>query len=201
MDRYRNFQELAASETAFTIDCFDRGSEVTICAPHGGNIEPHTAEIAALIAGSDFNLYCFNGCKADHNRDLHITSHRFDHDAAVDLVSRAVLVVAIHGCRTIEPIIHLGGLDNQLILAISRQLQLDQIPHDIDAPRYRGRHPENICNRGRYGQGVQLEISRGVRDSVEWRRRTAAAVQGGIKARKTGRGKGVTSPSVARKVG
>jgi len=201
MDRYRNFKELSSCETAFTVDCLDRGSAVTICAPHGGNIEPQTAEIAALIAGSDFNLYCFNGYKTEGNRDLHITSHRFDHDLALNLVSRAAIVVVIHGCKTIDPIIHLGGLNRPLITAISKHMGGGEIAHTTNALRYRGTHPENICNRGRHGRGVQLEISRGVRDSGELRLRTAEAVKLGIETYKTGRGKGVTSPPVARKVG
>lgn len=184
MDRYLNFKELTACETAFSVDCFDRGSDVTICAPHGGNIEPHTAEIAALIAGSDFNLYCFNGYKTENNRDLHITSHRFDHDQALTLVSSAAIVVVIHGCKTMEPIIHLGGLDIPLITAISRHMDGEKVAHTTDAGRYRGKHPENICNRGRHGRGVQLEISRGVRDSRALRCRTATAVRSAIEEQK-----------------
>jgi len=43
----------------------------------------------------------------------------------------------------------------------------------------RAQHPENICNRCRSGEGVQLEISRGLRDRMfdnldrrPWRKKT-----------------------------
>lgn len=177
MDRYRNFKELAQNETAFSIDCLDRGSDITIIAPHGGNIEPHTTEIATLIAGDEYNLYCFNGFKNNSNRDLHITSHRFDHNRALRLIGKAAVVIAIHGCTGRPSIIYLGGLDTRLINAISYRLNLSQISNTTEDHRYKGAHPENICNRGRRKQGVQLEISRGVRDSEAARLKTAAAVR------------------------
>ena len=185
MDRYPNFKALAASETAFRIDCHDRGSDVTILAPHGGNIEPHTTEIAASIAGSDYNLFCFNGYKDGSNRDLHITSHRFDHDLALSLVSEALFVIAVHGCAVAAPLVYLGGLDTGLIDLISHHLQLSRITTYGDDPHYAGRHPQNICNRGYRKQGVQLEISRGIRDSNKARTRTAAAVRSAIRDMKS----------------
>jgi phage replication-related protein YjqB (UPF0714/DUF867 family) len=58
---------------------FDRlGSDVCIIAPHGGKIEKWTSEIATALAGDDYNLYLFEGLKRAKNRDLHITSSRFD---------------------------------------------------------------------------------------------------------------------------
>ena len=33
--------------------------------------------------------------------------------------------------------------------------------------KYRGVNPKNICNRGATGKGVQLEISRGLRDDLK----------------------------------
>ncbi len=180
MDRYRNYQELARNETAFSIEYLDRDSDVTIIAPHGGNIEPNTSEIAALIAGDDYNLFCFNGFKSDNNRKLHITSHRFDHDQALSLTAKASFVIAVHGCTINRPIIYLGGLDAGLIAAISRHLNICNISNSRGNQRFAGTHPHNICNRGLRGRGVQLEISRGVRDSGSARGETAAAVRSAI---------------------
>jgi phage replication-related protein YjqB (UPF0714/DUF867 family) len=180
MDRYQNFKDLAAGETAFQIDCCDRGSDVTILAPHGGNIEPHTTEIGTLIAGSDYNLFCFNGHKEECNRDLHITSHLFDHEQALSLVSTASFVIAVHGCAIATPLVYLGGLDTRLIGLISHHMQLNRITTYSDSPRYAGTHSLNICNRGYRRQGVQLEFSRGIRDSREARDRSAAAVRSAI---------------------
>ena len=118
-DRYRNFEELSSCESGFGVQVRDRASEVTILAPHGGRIEPNTSEVAALIAGDYYNLFCFNGLKENDNRDLHITSHRFDHPQALSLVSTSSYVVAVHGCTVNKPVVYLGGLDEQLINQIS----------------------------------------------------------------------------------
>lgn len=180
MDRYRNFQDLVANETLFSIDCHDRGSDVTICAPHGGNIEPHTSEIARLISADTYNLYCLNGQKGNGNQDLHITSHRFDDDRAIRLIGKAAIVLTIHGCRDRKEIVYCGGLDTSLIETISYHLSRSRIRSVYGAPRYAGRHPDNLCNRGLRRRGVQLEISRGIRDDRTARQKTAAAVRSAI---------------------
>src|SRR5262245_49530672 len=81
VDRYASFAELSAAEPAgsFTISHEERlHSRVIVIAPHGGGIEVLTSEIAREIAGQDFSYYSFAGRKRRNNRDLHITSHRFD---------------------------------------------------------------------------------------------------------------------------
>ena len=101
-DKYTSFADLRGSEpkASFAIDVEARPeSHVIAIAPHGGKIEVLTSEIARRIAGSDFSYYSFTGAKPDHNRDLHITSHRFDEPMAVALVARHQWVVSIHGCR------------------------------------------------------------------------------------------------------
>lgn len=180
MDLYRNFLELDGSETEFRIESVDRASEVTVIAPHGGNIEPNTCEIATLIAADDYNLFCFNGHKSSNNRDLHITSHRFDHHQAVDLIGRAAMVIAIHGCMVHKPVAYLGGLDSELIQEIDYQLSLHQIASERENRRFRGVHPDNICNRGKGNGGVQLEISRGLRDNGAAHLAIASAVRSAI---------------------
>lgn len=184
MDRYRNFVELERSESEFQIDLVDRSSEVTIIAPHGGNIEPNTSEIATLIAAHDHNLFCFNGLKNSNNRDLHITSHRFDHRQAVKLASGAKVVIAIHGCVVQKPVVYLGGRDTELIEQIGLQLALCHVANERDLPRFRGVHPKNICNRGIDNRGVQLEISRGLRDSTVAHQAISSAVRSAITASK-----------------
>ena len=90
-DKYTSFADLRGSEpkASFVIDVEARpGSHVIAIAPHGGKIEVLTSEIARRIAGSDFSYYSFTGAKPDHNRDLHITSHRFDEPTAVALVAK-----------------------------------------------------------------------------------------------------------------
>ncbi len=186
-DRYRNFAELNRHENGFRVQVQDRGSEVTILAPHGGKIEPNTSEVAALIAGDHYNLFCFSGLKESGNRDLHITSHRFDHPQALSLVSRSSYVVAVHGCTVDKPIVYLGGLDEELIRQISSELENLQLDCEWGNNRFKGTHRHNICNRGRFKRGVQLELSRGVRDSRSAHIKIGLAVQSAIASLKKNR--------------
>ena len=167
MDKYQSFIELKSDETDYCIELCNRESEVTILAPHGGRIEPHTTEIAKLIAGQDFNYFCFNGTKEGCNRDLHITSHRYDEEQALALAQKSKIVIAVHGCTRKDKLLFLGGLDNRLKQRIAAGLEKEDIPHVHSLKRFSGIHPDNICNRGITGQGVQLEISRALRDNPE----------------------------------
>ena len=180
VDKYQNFEELGRQESEYRVEVVDRASEVTIIAPHGGRIEPHTAEIAALIAGVDYNLFCFHGLKQDDNYDLHITSHRFDHPGALEVVGKAHRVIAVHGCTVIEPVAYLGGLDIELIGQIGTELTTLHIENECNLERFSGIHHHNICNRGRCGRGVQLELSRGIRDSERSRNKVSTAVRSAL---------------------
>ena len=105
-DEYRNFEELRGKErenvdysvTARTV----AGSKVAIVAPHGGGIEPLTAELADSIAGDDHNFYALRGLKNKGNKVLHITSHRFDDERAGKGPQRAFQ------CGTAEDGLHRG---------------------------------------------------------------------------------------------
>ena len=180
MDKYQNFEELSRNESDFRVEVCDRSSDVTIIAPHGGRIEPNSSEIAALIAGETYNFFSFNGLKPDRNHELHITSHRFDHPQALELVGKSRYVIAVHGCTVHRPVAYLGGLDRGLIDRISRELSRSQIDNQLCPPRFRGTHRDNICNRSRFGRGVQLELSRGIRDQEPTRRAVATAVRAAI---------------------
>lgn len=181
MDRYQSFGELAQHESEFSIEVADRESPVTVIAPHGGNIEPHSTDIARSIAADDFNLFCFNGLKPADNRDLHITSHRFDHPLALALVNKAAIVISVHGCTCRDCIVYLGGLDHHLIADIASQLGRRNISCEPAHPKFRGSAKDNICNRGRRGTGVQLEISRGLRDSAAAHEQIGGAVRAAVR--------------------
>ncbi|MBT8328884.1 MAG: poly-gamma-glutamate hydrolase family protein [Desulfofustis sp.] len=180
MDKYKNFKELDSQESEYRIEVLDRASEVTIIAPHGGRIEPHTAEIAALIAGDHYNLFCFHGLKQDDNYDLHITSHKFDHPRALELVCKARYVIAVHGCTVIEPVAYLGGLDTELIEQIGMELTTLGVPAECNSERFCGTHHHNICNRGKLKRGVQLELSRAIRDRETVRNKVGTAVRSAL---------------------
>ncbi len=169
MDKYPDFKTLAANETPnkdFRIRIQDLGSDISIIAPHGGSIEPKTSLIAESIAGDSHNFYCFEGIKERNNRDLHITSHRFDEPDAINLISASDIVITIHACKDKEEIVYIGGQSKVLGFSIRDALRKLNIKTS-EKKKFAGRHPENICNKGRLGKGVQLEISRGLRDELE----------------------------------
>jgi len=168
-DKYQNFEMLRRAERAdsFHIYCCHRPSVVAIIAPHGGKIETGTSIIAAAIAADDYCIYQFEGRKRRKNCDLHITSKHFDEPECLALISGCDRVVAIHGCRGDEESVYMGGLD--LCLRDSIQARLDAVGiatgshHD---PNLQGTNSKNICNRGRRGRGVQLEITYALRSRL-----------------------------------
>ena len=158
----------------------DVGSPVTVIAPHGGKIEPNTAEIAKGIAGDRYNCYCFEGIKKENNGGLHITSHKFDEPRALQILSESIAVVAIHACTGNHATVYLGGLDAALKEILARELNARNIQTATDHSGFQGRNPDNICNRGITRMGVQLEISRDLRDNPEKRKLIAEAVKASL---------------------
>ena len=158
----------------------DVGSKITIIAPHGGKIEPRTSDIAIQIAAEKYNYYCFEGIKIKNNGCLHITSHNFDEPNAVKLISKSEVVVAIHACTGNSGTVYIGGADQVLKQSIADALKIRGINISKDHPRFRGSNPSNICNQGKSKKGVQLEISRDLRDDWEKIGRITEAVQAAL---------------------
>ncbi len=171
MASYRSFKELTDREVGgqdyrIRIDLRDPG--VLIMAPHGGKIEPMTAEISEAIAGMDYSFYCLEGLKANGNSVLHIESHLFDEPRALQAVDKADVVITVHGqLDQKEEFVMTGGLHTRLCLEIEHQLESDGFQTRSPKEGLRGTDPRNICNRGKTRQGVQLEVSRKVRDSLK----------------------------------
>ena len=166
LDKYDSYEALVAGGevegTDFDITVRERPeSPVLVVAPHGGSIEIGTSEIAALIAGIDYSLFTFNGLKEERgrNRDLHITSHNFDHPSCVALASRHSVVLAVHGCKGESSEIYVGGLDEELTTLLTERLAAAGLPATSNGHKYPGRNPLNICNRGASGKGAQLEFT------------------------------------------
>ena len=182
-DKYSSFEELQRHETLdkdFTLSFRNAGSRVTIIAPHGGKIEPRTSDLAKRIAGENYNFYCFEGIKEKDNACLHITSHRFDEPGAVRLVSKSEVVVALHACTGTAGLVHIGGLNKKLGSMIAGELQDGGIGVSSDHPRFQGSNPANICNRGATGMGVQLEVTRDLRDDLQKVKVIARAVRAAL---------------------
>lgn len=167
-DAYGSFAELAAAETEgedFRIEARPGETGVLVLAPHGGGIEPGTGELARAVAGDDHALYVFAGTKPRGNRVLHVTSTRFDEPRCLELLAGADRVVALHGCRGDEPAVQLGGRDAALARRVGAALTGAGFAVVPAEGGLAGRSPRNVVNRGRTGAGVQLELTRALRDA------------------------------------
>jgi phage replication-related protein YjqB (UPF0714/DUF867 family) len=168
MTSYMSFKELAGGEVEgqdYQIRIELRDPRVLIMAPHGGKIEPTTAEVAEAIAGTDYCFYGFEGLRADGNSVLHIESHLFDEPRALQAVEKADIVITVHGqVDQKEEFVMVGGLHDRLRSRIKQQLEAAGFQTRPPREGLMGTDPQNICNRGKSRQGVQLEVSRRVRD-------------------------------------
>ena len=80
------------------------------------------------------------------------------------IVERSTAVVALHGEQGLDTTVYIGGAERDLGNAIRRTLAragMDVATHENAS--LQGRSPQNICNRGGCGKGVQLELARGLR--------------------------------------
>lgn len=171
-DKFQSFEELEKNETAgidYRILARQKKTELGVCAPHGGGIEEGTSEIADAIAGEEFSFYTFEGLKSTNNSELHITSKRFDEPLCIVLIERCKTVLTIHGQEsTVDGDgVFIGGLDSELGASIGAALKNAEFAvHKHPEKNLQGLDPSNICNRGMNGKGVQIEISRSVRQGM-----------------------------------
>jgi len=170
-DKYLNYEQLSSEMVEgsdYNIRPIDRNSWITIVAPHGGKIEPGTSELAEAIAGSSLNFYAFEGCRKSNNRDLHITSHKFDEPLGLKIVSSSDTALGIHGRRDGDDpsTVYLGGLDTHLIKRLEAELNKIGIRTRTMGHPFPAKNKCNICNRGRTGRGAQLEIPKSKRDGL-----------------------------------
>lgn len=147
-------------------------SKVVVIAPHAGGIEFRTSDVARAVAGDVFSLYLFEGLLAEGNGALHITSHHFDEPRCLDLLKHHEIVISIHGCRNIggdRQAVYVGGLDDrkERVAEMLRDFIFDAHTKNHSFP---GTEPMNICNRGASKKGIQLELSRGLREVMDIQR-------------------------------
>jgi phage replication-related protein YjqB (UPF0714/DUF867 family) len=165
---YRSYKELASREVEdkdYQIRMNLKDEHILVMAPHGGKIEPGTTEIAEAIAGIDYSFYCFEGLKADGNSVLHIESHLFAEPRALEAVEKADVVITVHGqIDRDDAFVMIGGLHIRLGLEIKKELEKVGFKTRHPTGGLMGTDPMNVCNRGRLKKGVQLEVSRKIRD-------------------------------------
>lgn len=169
-DLYPRFSVLASKER-FGIDYrfwfVDRGTPVTVLAPHGGQIEPGTSRIAEAIADGDISIYVFEGLRR-RSRELHITSTNFDEPKCLQLVTGTQTAIAIHGRkdRSDPKTVLIGGRNRELRNAIASSLNEAGFEVASGSPNLAASEIANICNRGLAGAGVQLELPKKLRDQL-----------------------------------
>lgn len=176
-DKYANWQELVTATnpdgTLVNVEGRDwsitvrpgSGDYLTHLAIHGGAIEPPPQQLADYASGGG-PFYTFAGLKSSGNVDLHITSTHFDEPRALAQATGAERIVSWHGHADRvdgHAVTYVGGLDAELGALIRARLEAagflcEEPPEDLG-----GSDPLNICNRGRSGGGVQLEMSRSQR--------------------------------------
>lgn len=170
MDRYANYDDLKRHEIIgedYVILSRTGNSRIAVVALHGGGIEPGTVDIADVLAGTEHTFYAFKGIKKKGNAVLHISSTKFDEPEGITIAENAGIVVSIHGCRGKYDRIFVGGRNQNLKEKIYYMLEKAGFNSEISEKEgLHGRYPENICNRCLSGEGVQLEISRGLREKM-----------------------------------
>ena len=168
---YLNFESLAAKEKLgkdYAIEFSNRNSQVAFMAIHGGNIEPYTSEIAQYLAGEEYSFYTFKGLKKSGNNILHLSSNKFNEFQAVTLAHSTYLVVTIHGMKGKHDKVVIGGLNNKIINLLVTELNKNNFSTETTTnyPHLVGTLASNICNQCITNQGVQIEISLGLRKKL-----------------------------------
>jgi phage replication-related protein YjqB (UPF0714/DUF867 family) len=164
-DTYRDFAHLAAHEREgddFAITVRVRDPQRVVIAPHGGGIERGSSELANAIAGAQASLYAFEGLKRKGNSSLHVTSTRFDEPRLLAMLAPAGHVLAVHGEGSERRAVYVGGGDEAAAARMRAALAAAGFTAEAHAV-LAGRDPANVCNRGRAGAGLQLEVSLGLR--------------------------------------
>ena len=183
MNKYVSYDDLKQHEKEgedYVILFREGNSGIAVIAPHGGGIEPGTIDIADETARSEHTFYAFKGTKKKGNTVLHISSHKFNEPRGLKTVENADVAVSIHGYHGKDEVVFIGGKNQYFKERIRYMLNKAGFHADITTKTgLLAQHHENICNLCRSGQGVQLEISRGLREKMfdnlsrrSWRKKT-----------------------------
>ena len=166
-DTYANYAALAAAETLgvdYRIRASERDPRWVIIAIHAGGIETGMSELCRAVAGEGetgeaWSEYRFEGIKASGNSALHITSTNFDEPNGLNLVTRHIGVVSLHGTTGTSPCTYLGGLDTHTLDRIGDALTAAGFTVDVATGDIAGSDPANIANAGLLEAGAQLEVT------------------------------------------
>lgn len=169
-DIYMNFAELKAdtvAEVDYHIEATKRNSNIIMMTPHGGGIEVGTSELVLFAANGIHSEYAFEGWRTSNNRELHITSTNFDEPICLDMVAGSEHVIAFHGYADTVKHTLIGGRDTAAKQRCYDHLTAAGFSCEIVpvGGYLAGTDPENICNKGTTGMGLQLELSTAQRNA------------------------------------
>lgn len=178
----------------FEIHITERDSQATVLAIHAGRIELDTGRVAAALAARlGWDFYEFQGhgersCLDGLNNPavLHITSTSFNEPTLLSMLANDRHTISIHGyaeSASEDPgveIICAGGKDDRLIAALAdavakRAHMFPDLRLVVDGgpdfscllcSRLAGADENNIVNRNSRGAGLQLELSRRLRQAL-----------------------------------
>jgi phage replication-related protein YjqB (UPF0714/DUF867 family) len=171
-DTYTSYTDLAAHETEGV--AYERrsvpapGATWSAIAIHGGSIEPGSGEVARAIGAGLMNHYEFAGILSSGNSRLHVTSTNFDEPICTGIVTSALRCLSAHGYADTTPGLaqtSLGGLDTATMARVRDNLTQAGFSVITAAQEINGNDPANIANKTTISAGVQLEMSRALRDS------------------------------------
>ncbi|MDM5298029.1 poly-gamma-glutamate hydrolase family protein [Bacillus pumilus] len=167
-DQYESFQHMKRHESeGYEIELHEKGgSDLLVFSPHGGDIEPGTSEIVEAFQQT-YSTYLFEGTKKDNNRDLHITSTKFDEPILVQLIKTYPFTMSIHGYQSDRRHTLVGGTNRKIARAVVRELKDRGFSAAMvqEGERLSGTDPKNINNQNASGESVQLEISTAQREA------------------------------------
>lgn len=155
-DKYKSFAEMKASEEDYEISSVYRDSRITVAAIHGG-IEPGTERVAREI-GEEFNTYVFEAFTG--NWDLHVTSNNYREDFLSRMLGKSEACLSIHGLRGDDEAVYMSSSNEELDALVRKALE----ESEFVVRDYKQMGAQNFVNLASRG-GVQLELTRGLRDS------------------------------------
>ncbi|MBK9144681.1 MAG: poly-gamma-glutamate hydrolase family protein [Candidatus Melainabacteria bacterium] len=141
----------------YVIYCRPGKSGVTVVAPHGGNIESGTSELARAIAGNEHNLFDFVFMNGSFRSRGHVTSTNFMDERLASLLSRSRICVSLHRMRDRHHRIYLGGRNRELKELASERLCAMGFITELEPPRLKGVDKRNFVNLASE-RGLQVEI-------------------------------------------
>ena len=170
VDKFRTMKELTLRlrpEGHYSIVAVeDRSSRVKLFAPHGGCIEPCTGRIISELAGGEFDYFIFRGVmRRDCHATLHVASVNYNEPTCERMIGNAETALSVHGCGSVEPMIGVGGGNEEFVRRLGELLAREGYPVGPGTAGMRGVDAKNFINRCTRA-GVQLELSAGFRRSL-----------------------------------